>query len=332
MVDSLLINRRTLLASSLGVIASTVAPSAVAEAEWPKGAPLKLLVPFSAGSAVDSVARLIGPELGKLLDTTVIVDNRPGAGGSIGTTALVRGPADGYTVMVQSSALVINPSFIHDLPYNTLKDISGVGLVGVTSFVMVAPPSKGYKGVKDLIARAAASPDALNYGSGGVGSGSHLASAKLVAATGVAVHHIPSRGTLEALTETMAGRLDWVFAPAPAALTLIKAGRLQAIAVSSSARAAALPDVPSMVEAGFPNAAYSPWIGAFVSSKTPRPIVDRLSQALLQVITNPAVKERLAQLGLEPTPMSPARFDKLITDDLEAMTNLVKVAKIKIAE
>lgn len=310
-------------------VAALASMPAIAEEPWPKGKPLRILVGFTAGSATDVMARAISPDMARLLDATVIVENRPGAGGSIAAGQMVREPADGYTVVINSSAHAVNPAFLPNLPYDTLKDISAVGPLGTSLFVMVTSPDSGYKTVGDLIERAKASPGKLNYGSGGIGSGGHLNSAKLVSATGINVVHVPSRGTPEAMTETMAGRLDWVFAPAPAAVPMIKAGKLRALAVGPATRSLALPSVPSMTEAGYPQATYSSWVGMFISAKTPRPIVDKLSAVLAQVVALPSVQEKLLSLGTEPMPMLAPQFDQFVAEEVKAMQQLVKVANIK---
>lgn len=322
--------RRSALCSILVFIATAGCQTAMAQGNaWPKGRPIRLMVAFTAGSATDVVARVIAPELSRLLDATVVVENKPGAGGSIAAGALAQADPDGYTLLVQSSAHVVNPAFFPHLSYDTQKDIRGVAYVGTSLFVMVASPAKRFKDVKDVVARAKAQPGKLNYGSGGIGSGAHLNGAKFVAASGIDVLHVPSRGTGEALTETMAGRLDWTFAPAPTVGSLIREGRLQALAVGAATRSAAFPSVPSMAEAGFPSAAYSSWIGVFAPARTPNPIVDRLNDAIRQVVTRPAVKARLEELGAEPRPMSPQAFDKLIGEEMRATAELVKVANIK---
>ncbi|MDW3680544.1 tripartite tricarboxylate transporter substrate-binding protein [Cupriavidus sp. CV2] len=322
--------RRSALCLILALVATAEGQTAVAQGNaWPKGRPIKLMVAFTAGSATDVVARVIAPELSRLLDATVVVENKPGAGGSIAAGALVQAEPDGYTLLVQSSAHVVNPAFFPHLAYSTQKDIRGVAYVGTSLFVMVVSPAKGFKDVRDVVVRAKAQPGGLNYGSGGIGSGAHLNGAKFAAASGISVLHVPSRGTGEALTETMAGRLDWTFAPAPTVGSLIKEGRLQALAVGSATRSAAFPSVPSMSEAGFPSAAYASWIGVFAPARTPNLIVDRLNDAIRHVVTTPAVKARLEALGTEPRPMSPQEFDKLIGEELHTMAELVKVANIK---
>ncbi|MBG9390592.1 tripartite tricarboxylate transporter substrate-binding protein [Caenimonas aquaedulcis] len=317
--------RRSLLA----LLLAPVAGGATGESVWPKSKPLRILVGFTAGSATDVMARAIAPDLGRLLGTPVIVDNKPGAGGAIATAQMVQAPADGYTIVLNSSAHAVNPSFNPNLPFDTLRDVSAIGPLGSSLFVMVVAPDRGYRSVADLVAKARAQPGKLNYGSGGIGTGSHLNSAKLVSATGIDVVHVPSKGTPEAMIDTIAGRLDWVFAPAPAAVPLIREGKLQALAVGPATRSLALPSTPSMAEAGFPEAAYASWVGLFASSKTARPIIDALSKALADVVKLPAVQERLVALGTEPMPMSAAEFDRFVASEVKAMQHLVKAARIQ---
>jgi tripartite-type tricarboxylate transporter receptor subunit TctC len=296
---------------------------------WPKGKPLRMLVGYSAGSATDVMARAISAEMARVLKTTVIVENRPGAGGSIAAGQMLREPADGYTVVINSSAHTANPALLPNLPFDTVRDISAVGPLGASQFVMLTSPQSGLRTVADVIARARSKPGKLNYGSGGIGSGSHLNSAIFVAATGIQVQHIPSRGTPEAMTEAIAGRLDWVFAPAPAAVPMIKAGKLRALAAGSAKRSHVLPTIPSMIEAGYPGATYSSWVGMFISAKTPRPIIDKLSAVLAEVVAMPSVQEKLLEMGNDPMPMLAPEFDRFVAAEVKQMQNLVKVANIK---
>nr|WP_231402977.1 tripartite tricarboxylate transporter substrate-binding protein [Caenimonas aquaedulcis] len=301
------------------------------EAPWPKARTLRILNGFTAGSATDVVARAVAPALAEALGAhSIIVDNKPGAGGSIAAGMLVAAPSDGYTFLVTSSAHAINPSFYPRLAYDTLRDITAVGPIGSSMFIMVTSPSKKFHSVKDVVEAAKQQPGKLNYGSGGVGSGSHLNSAKLVVTTGMDVVHVPFKGTTEALSDTVAGRMDWMFAPIPAAVSLIKSGRLRALAVGPSERSAILPDVPSMSEAGFPAASYSSWVGMFASSKTPAPILEKASAALAQVVAQPALREQLFKMGTEPMSMNAAQFNRFVRDEVAAMATLVRATGIKV--
>ncbi|MBG9390590.1 tripartite tricarboxylate transporter substrate-binding protein [Caenimonas aquaedulcis] len=315
------------------LVSASATPAFAQAGGWPRDKVIRLLCGVSAGGGPDLVARAVAPELARQLNAQgVIVENRPGAGGSIATGQLVTAPADGYTLLAASSAHAVNPAFYPHLPYDTLRDITAIGPLGSSMFVMVTNPDKGYASVADVVARARAQPGKLNYGSGGAGSGSHLNSAKLASATGMDVVHIPFRGAPEAVTELIAGRLDWVFLAAPNALPLVKSGRIQALAVGPAARSSLLPNVPSMTEAGFPEAAYSSWVALFASARTPPLILDRLAAGLGQSIAVPAVRDTLLGMGVEPMPISAARFNQSVRDEVAAMGKLIKDARIKPGE
>jgi tripartite-type tricarboxylate transporter receptor subunit TctC len=310
-------------------IVSVTTSSSFADEPWPKGKPLRIFIGYTAGSATDSIARVISADMARILGTPVIVENRPGAGGSIAAGQMLREPADGYTVVMNSSAHAANPAMIANLPYDTLKDIRAVGPIGASQFVMLTSPDSGIQTVAQAVERAKAEPGKLNYGSGGIGSGGHINGAILAAATGINVQHVPMRGTPESITETVARRLDWAFVPAPAAVPMIKANKLRALAVGAGSRSQALPNVPSMTEAGFPKAIYTSWIGMFIAAKTPRPIHDRLSAVLAEVVALPSVQEKILVLGIDPLPMSTKEFDAFVAEEVKTMQQLVKSGNIK---
>ncbi|UUZ65204.1 tripartite tricarboxylate transporter substrate binding protein [Polaromonas sp. P1-6] len=325
-----LLNRRQVLlstaAAAAGIHGTVHGQTSTA---WIKDRPLRLVVAFSAGSSADMFARTLSNELSTLLGTTVVVENKPGAGGSLATATIASGPPDGHSILIQSSAHSVNPSIYQKLPYDTAKDLSGVAALGWQPYVLVSAPSKKYTSVKNLVERTKANPNQTNYASGGLGSSTHLNGALFVWATGVDTLHIPAKGTSEALLETMTGRVDWYFSPLSVAVPRIKEGSLQALALGSKDRSPALPNTPSMTEAGFPDAAFSGWTGAFVSSKTPRDRVEQLHAAFTQVLAMPAVKAKLETFGVTPMNISTAQFDSFIVEDIRANAKLVKLAQIK---
>jgi tripartite-type tricarboxylate transporter receptor subunit TctC len=322
--------RRTICLLPLAAIGALAAPVALAQGtDWPKGQAIKFLVPFTAGSGTDVVARALAEAIAPVLGTTVVIDNKPGAGGTLAAASMVKAPADGYTVMIHSAGHLANPAIYPNLGYDTLADISGVTPLASLPNVMVTSPANGFKDVMDVVNRAKASPAKMNYGSAGNGSATHMNGEKFAAVAGIQALHVPFRGTPEALTETVAGRLHWFFAPMVSALPLIRDGRLQALAVGTSTRSNALPSTPSMAEVGFPAAEYTFWVGMFVSSKTPRPIVERLHAVTAEALSSPAVKDRLDKLGASPMQMTPAQFDKFIAEETQATAKLVKAANIK---
>ena len=320
--------RQTLqLAASL---AATGALPSRAQSGWPKDKAITFVVPFTAGSGTDVIARTVAEKLAPLLGAQIVIDNKTGAGGTVGAALVAKAPADGYTLLIHSSGHVVNPALYPKLSYDTLKDFDGVSPLASLPNVIVVSPSKGYKDVADLVAKAKAQPGQLNYASAGNGSATHMNAEKFRVAAGLQAQHVPYRGTPEALTETASGRIDWFFAPLVSALPLIQSGRLQALAVSTAARSPLLPQVPSITEAGFASAAYTFWVGMFVTAKTPKAIVQKLHAAVLSVLAMPDVKDRLEKLGAAAMPMPQEAFEKYLDEETVSAANLVKAAGIRI--
>jgi tripartite-type tricarboxylate transporter receptor subunit TctC len=328
-MNHLTFTRRQTLQLAASLAAAAALPS-FAQSGWPKDKAITFIVPFTAGSGTDVMARTVAEKLGPLLGAQIVIDNKTGAGGTVGAALVAKAPADGYTLLIHSSGHVVNPALYPKLSYDTLKDFDGVSPLASLPNVIVVSPSKGYKDVADLVAKAKAQPGALNYASAGNGSATHMNAEKFRVAAGIQAQHVPYRGTPEALTETAAGRIDWFFAPLVSALPLIQSGRLQALAVSTTARSAQLPQVPSIAEAGFASAAYTFWVGMFVTAKTPKPIVQKLHTAVLSVLAMPEVKERLDKLGATAMPMQQEAFEKYLDDETLAAAQLVKAAGIRI--
>ena len=324
---TILISRRTLVAA--GLVAGL--PAARAQADWPKAGPVKLVVPFTAGSGTDIVARLLAEKLGAALSQQFVVENKPGAGGTVGAAQVAKAPADGYTLLIHSSGHLVNPALYPKLPYDTLKDFDGVTPLASLPNVLVVNPAKGWKDVAELVAQVKAKPGAFQYASAGNGSATHMNAEQFRVSAGIQALHVPFRGTPEALTEVMAGRIDWFFAPLVSALPLIKDGKLQALAVGTTARSPVLPSVPSITEtAGLKDAAYTFWVGLFATAKTPRPVIERLNAEVAKALAAPDVKERLEKLGATPMPMAHAAFEKFLEDETAAAAKLVKAADIKV--
>ena len=323
------LNRRSLLAAS--ALALATGRLQAQPTDWPKAGPIKMVVPFTAGSGTDVIARLVGEKLGPLLGAQVVIDNKPGAGGTLGAAQVAKAAADGYTLLVHSSGHLVNPSLYPKLSYDTLKDFDAITPLSSLPNVLVVSPAKGYKDVADLIAHVKAKPDSYNYGSAGNGSATHMNAEQFRINAGIKALHVPYRGTPEALSEIMAGRIDWFFAPLISALPLIKDGKLQALAVGTVARSPVLPGVPSITETpGLKDAAYQFWVGLFITAKTPKAIVERIHDQALKVLALPEVRERLEKLGAAPMPMTQAAFEKFLDEETAAATRLVKSAGIKI--
>ena len=330
-------HRRSLLAVGLGTglgagLGTLALPGrGLAQTEWPKAGPVKLVVPFTAGSGTDIVARTLAEKLGPLIGAQVLVDNKPGAGGTLGAAQVAKAAPDGYTLLIHSSGHLVNPALYPRLSYDTLKDFEGITTLASLPNVLVVNPGKGYKDVADLVARVLAKPGVFNYASAGNGSATHMNAEQFRVAAGISAQHVPFRGTPEALSETMAGRIDWFFAPLISALPLIKEGKLQALAVGTAARSPVLPNVPSITEtAALKDAAYTFWVGLFATARTPRLVVEKLHTETLKVLALPDVKERLEKLGAAPMAMGQAAFAKFLEDETAAAARLVKTSGIKV--
>jgi tripartite-type tricarboxylate transporter receptor subunit TctC len=314
-----------IMLSALGM--GLAAMEANAEA-WPTK-PLKAIVPIAAGSVLDIVPRVVFEQLSVQLGQSIIVENRPGAGQTIGVGAVAKSDPDGHTLLVNSSAHAIAPALHANLSYHPARDFAAVTPLGVLPFVLVAPPDRGFKTARDLVAAAKAKPGAFNFSSPGVGSASHLSAERFRLSAGVQAVHVPFKGGVEAMTEVMAGRIDFFFVALGAALPHIRDGKLSALAVNGSARSAALPEVPTIQEAGFVDAENPTWLGLFLPAKTPRDIVDKLHRETLKALHEPKVRDKLAALGIDPMVMSPTEFGALVEREIATNAALVKAIGLK---
>jgi tripartite-type tricarboxylate transporter receptor subunit TctC len=295
---------------------------------WP-AKPVRVIVPFTPGSATDIMARTVSERLTTQLGQTFVVENRPGAGGTIGVGQVARADPDGYSVLVHSSSYTVTPTTYPNTPYDTLRDLTGVTPLGLLPNVLVISPSKGIQHVRDLVAAAKAKPGSMNAASAGMGSATHLNAERFRLGAGLEVVHIPFKGTPEALTEVMTGRVDYYFCPVNAALPMLKEGKLLGLAVGSSKRSIALPDTPTTLEAGIPDSDYNFWVGMFVPAKPPRDIVNRLYQETARALSAADVRDKLTRLGAEPMEYAPDAFNAYIRDEIAANAALVKAAGIK---
>ena len=292
--------------------------------------PIHIIVPFTAGSATDVVARTLAQAMSKNLGQPVVVENKTGAGGTIGAAQVAKSAPDGYTLLANSSAHTVNPSIYPNLSYDTAKDLIAVSLLAQQPNIMVASPSKGWKTAVDYAKAAKANPGKLTYASAGVGSGTHMNAEKFKFSAGIDILHVPYRGTPEALADTMNGRTDIFFAPVIAALPMVRDGRVVALAAGSEKRSSVLPDVPTTEEQGFKNSAYDFWSGLFAPAGTPPAVIARLNAEVRKALESPEVKERLSALGTDIAPSTPADFDKKVARELVENAELVKMAGIKI--
>ena len=315
------------LAAAAGI--GLLSAPAFAQGAWPSQ-PVKLVVPFTAGSGTDVVARTLADQFVKALGQPVVTENKPGAGGTLGAAQVAASPADGYTILIHSAGHVANASLYPNLKYDTLKDFTPVTLLATLPNVLVTSPGKDFKTVQDLVRKAKAEPGKYMYGSAGNGSATHMNAEKFRTAAGIEAVHVPFKGTPQALNEVMAGRLDWFFAPLVSALPLIKDGRLVALAVGTPKRSPALPDVPTTVEAGFPQSDYTFWVGMFVPAMTPPPVVAKLHDETTRILQIDTVRERLRNLGAEIAPMPQPEFAALVRAEAAASATLVRKANIRI--
>jgi tripartite-type tricarboxylate transporter receptor subunit TctC len=305
----------------------------VLAAHWPAHAQawptkrVQVIVPFSPGSATDLLPRTVFEHVSAKVGQTIIIENRPGGGGAIGVSAVAKAEPDGHTILVHSNALVTAPA-IQSMPYDPVRDFAGVTPLGNVPLVLVISPDKNIKTLKELVALAKAKPGSINYAAAGIGTPPHLTTERFRLAANFEGQLVPFKGAPEALTEVITGRVDFYFCPITPAMPFIKEGKLLALAVSSTNRASALPDVPTTVEAGFPDSDFDFWIGMVVPKKTPRAIVARIHEETVDGLKDPAVREKLAKLGVEPMIMTPEAFDARIAKEAPLAVTLAQAAGI----
>jgi len=297
---------------------------------WKPDKVIKAVVPFGAGSATDGIARVVLDEVGKQLGQTIVVENRAGASGTIGANAVAKADPDGYTILVAASSHTVTPSTFAQLPYDAAADFTAVAPLVSIPNVIVVNAKRDYKTAKDLADDAKKRAGSLNYASAGAGSATHLAAERFKLAGGFVAQHVPFKGSSEAITEMLSDRIDFYASPINAASPLIKDGKLRALAVSSKQRASALPDVPTTIQAGFPNSDYEFWVGVLLPKNTPKPIVDAFHNAIVKATAEPNLAKKLAELGADPIKMSPAEFGAMIQNEIKSNADVVKAAGIKI--
>jgi tripartite-type tricarboxylate transporter receptor subunit TctC len=295
---------------------------------WPSK-PIRAIIPFGAGSATDVVPRIVLEQLSAQLGQPIVVENRGGAGGTIGSAMVAKAEPDGYTILVNSSAHTITPSIYPNLSYDVARDFAAVAAVGNVPNVLIIAPSKGLNTVQDFVLAAKAKPGSFNFASVGIGSAVHLSAERFRLSAGYEAVHIPFKGGAEALTEVIAGRVDYYFCPIATALPHIRDGRLLGLAVSSPMRASTMPGLTTTLEAGYPDSDYTFWIGVFVPSQTPAEIVAKLHQELQMALQAPAVKDKLAALGVEPMPLTTAAFGAQVKEEISRYATFAKAAGLK---
>lgn len=313
-----------LLAAVLFAAASTAA----AAQDYPTK-PIRFIVPLTPGSGADIAGRLVGKYMSEAWKQPVVVENRPGAGGQIGTQAVVKADPDGYTLLVQSSSHAANPAIYKVLPYDPLKDTVDVALLGRTPYVMVTQANGPYRNLRQLIDAAKAKPGDLPFASAGIGSSTHLAAEYAVSLGGVKMLHIPFKGSPDAIADVVAGRTTFYMAPINAALNLVKDGRLAALGVSTRGRADVLPDVAPLAEQGLADYDMTLWFGMWAPTGTPAAVVQKLNAQVNAIVQMPEVREQFAKLGLLPAPMKSDEFAKFVRNEIEVYRRVVKQAGIQ---
>ncbi len=304
-----------------------VAVTAHAE-NWPSHL-IKATIPFGAGSAADVVPRLVFDRLAAELGQPIVIENRAGAGGVLGSALVAKAEPDGYSMLAQSSALTIAPAIFPNAAFDVTRDLASVLMIGSSANVMIVPNSRPWKTVQDFIADARAKPGSISFGSVGIGSAVHISTEKFRLAAGIEATHVPYRAGPEVIADILGGRIDLYFCPLATALPLIREGQVRALVVSTNKRVADLPDVPTPADIGLKDADSVIWFGVFMPAKTPRGIVDKFHAAALKVLKDPTTVENLKKLGLEPMPMTPGEMDDLIKREAAANSELIKAAGIK---
>jgi tripartite-type tricarboxylate transporter receptor subunit TctC len=316
------------LIAALCVLAGLAAGPAAHADNWPSRL-IRATIPFGAGSATDVVPRLVFDRLAPEIGQPIVVENRPGAGGSVGTAQVAKATPDGYSILAHSSALTIAPALFPDLSFDATRDLSGALMIGSSANVMIVSPSRPWKTIQEFIAAAKAKPGSISFGSVGIGSAVHISAEKFRLAAGIEATHVPYRGGAEVIADVIAGRIDFYFCPLATALPLIQSGQLRALLVSSAQRVADLPDVPSPGDIGLKNADSAIWFGVFMPSKTPRDIVERFHADGVKLLAEPAMQESLKRLGVEPMPMTPEAIDDLVKRETAVNSDVIKAAGIK---
>jgi tripartite-type tricarboxylate transporter receptor subunit TctC len=291
--------------------------------------PVRIIIGFTPGGTPDITARLIGGHLSESLGQPVVIENRPGAGGTIGAKLVADANPDGHTLLSVSASHVLQPSIYAKMPYDTLKDFAGITRTSTACYLLVTGVGSEARTAKELIAAAKAKPGQLNFASAGGGSGTHFAGEMFKHAAGIDAVHIPYKGIPESLTDTIAGRVQFFMSPLSGAIPLVKGGKLRALAVSCEKRVAAIPDIPTLAESALPGFRFDTWSGIIAPVRTPRAIITRLHAEITRALALPDIQQKMTSLGVDPDPTTPAEFDKLIAEQVGVMAKLARQAGIK---
>ena len=319
--------KRTLMRATAGALLLLAAPLSMAQA-WP-ARPIRLVVPFPPGGLIDNMARLVGNRLVQELGQPVVIDNKPGAGGNVGAAEVARAPADGYTLLMASPALTISPAIYKNLPYQP-SQLAPVALLGRVPNVLLVNPASGIGKVQDLVGRAKAKPGQLNYASNGNGTSLHLSAELFKRRSETFITHVPYRGAAAAITALLSGEVDMMFDNLPSAIGQIQAGKLRALAVTTAQRSTALPDVPTLAEAGMEGFNVSAWFGVAAPAGLPTPVATRLADALQKVVQQPEVAAAMQRQGADPAFMDAASAAAALNADAAQWKQVAAFAKIQL--
>ena len=316
------------VAKLAGVLAACAFAASAQAQDYPSKS-IRFIVPLTPGSGADIAGRIIGRYMGEAWRQPVVIENRPGAGGIIGTQAVVKSDPDGYTLLVQSSSHSANPAIYKGLPYDPTKDLVDVAILGMTPYVMVTSPAGPYRNLKALIDAAKAKPGDIPFASAGIGTSTHLAAEYVVDLAGLKMLHIPFKGSPDAIQDTLAGRTAFYMAPINAAVNLVREGKLTALGVSTRTRAEVLPGVAPLAEQGLPEYNMTLWFGMWAPAGTPVAVVQKLNSQVASIVQLPDVKDQFAKLGIIPVPMRPDEFAKFVRDEIGVYRRIVRQANIQ---
>lgn len=317
--------RRFLELASCALAAPAVSRTAFA-AEWPKDKIIRVTIPFNAGASIDITGRIIADALSHRIGQTIVIENRAGAGGAVGSLQVARVEPDGYTLLINGSSHTIAPAIFKNLQYDVANDLSGVAVFGDAPNVLLVAPDKGYNTVQDLVAKAKSGD--LTFGSSGVGSATHWSIERFRAATGFKATHVPYRSGVESVTEVMTGRIDFCCIGIPGSIGFIRDGKVKPLCMLAKKRSPWLPDVPAIAEV-YKDADYVFWLGMLAPAKTPRPIIERLNAEVKAALAEPELRKRLETLGIDPWTVTPAEFDAMIRKEIEENCRIAKAAGIE---
>ena len=303
--------------------------SLAAQAQNYPARPVKMVVPFSAGGPADNYARFLAQRLQDILGQNFVVDNRPGAGSVIGTDLVAKAAPDGYTLLVMSNTQTVNESLIPNKPYALMRDFVGVAPINYSDLVLVANPGAGLNSIADLIKRAKADPDKLNYASSGPGTPYHMAGELFKSMAKVSIVHVPYKGSAGARTDVLSGQVEMMFDAVTTMTEQVKAGKVRALATTGKQRSDVMPDVPTVSEAGVPGYEATIWLGVMAPKNTPKAIVDKLNEAISQIVAQAEVKQTWSKQGAVPMLMNPVQFDKYLNEDIAKWAYVIKSANIK---